>query len=191
MGTSTRPASAGAGSEGRIGVPGNVEAALLHLQPSAAALARLIRLSGMSPGEACRVRLADVERGPGVWAYRLAEHKTAHHGKGRVALGPRAQAVLRDFIRARWALWGAEGRPPRLASPDGALCGACARGMDEAGVFGPWPRQEVQPADAFLLSPLLDREERFEDMRAGGDGGAAEPEARPALPLLSGYRFSP
>ena len=36
-----------------------------------------------------------------VWLYRLARHKTEHHGYDRtVEVGPRAQAIIRPFLRS-------------------------------------------------------------------------------------------
>jgi integrase len=63
-------------------------------------MVELQRLTGMRPGEACRLRLAEVDRTGEVWVYRPAHHKTAHHGKARVIhLGPRAQSLIAAFLR--------------------------------------------------------------------------------------------
>lgn len=36
-----------------------------------------------------------------VWVYELAEHKTAHHGHRRVVpIGPKAQAILKPWLKA-------------------------------------------------------------------------------------------
>jgi integrase len=46
------------------------------------------------------MRTCDLETSGRVWAYRPEGHKTSHHGHGRVIyLGPRAQAVLRPWLR--------------------------------------------------------------------------------------------
>src|SRR5262249_29699557 len=63
-------------------------------------MVELQRLTGMRPGEACRLRLSEVDRTGEVWVYRPVQHKTAHHGKARaVHLGPRAQALITGFLR--------------------------------------------------------------------------------------------
>jgi integrase len=63
-------------------------------------MVELQRLSGMKPGEVCAMRTCDVDTRGKVWAYTPGRHKTAHHGKARVVhLGPRAQAVLREWLR--------------------------------------------------------------------------------------------
>src|SRR5262249_34381637 len=80
-------------------------------------------------------------------------------------IGPKAQAILSEYIRLRCPTCGVEGRPPRLACR-GALCGPCADRMEERGIQGPWLLVEVQPEDAYLFSPALARQERYEDLRA-------------------------
>ena len=88
--------------------PANVIATLPYLTPHVRAMVELQRLTGMRPGEACGLRLCEVERVGEVWLYRPSQHKTAHHGKTRaIPIGPRAQAVIANFLRA--------GNPP----PDG------------------------------------------------------------------------
>lgn len=59
-------------------------------------------LTGCRPGEACALRLADVDCTRSVWVYAPRTHKTSHHGHARrIAIGPRAQAVLRPFMAGR------------------------------------------------------------------------------------------
>jgi len=55
----------------------------------------------MRSGEVAIMRGRDLNTtGPDVWQYRPAHHKTEHHGHDRVIdLGPRAQAVLRPWIK--------------------------------------------------------------------------------------------
>ena len=62
-------------------------------------MVRLQQLTGMRSGELVRLRAADVETGGGVWLYRPAGHKTAHHGHARlIPIGPEAQRVLRPLL---------------------------------------------------------------------------------------------
>src|SRR5262245_36675452 len=62
---------------------------------------QLQRRTGMRSGEVCSMRTIDVDATGKVWAYTPASHKTEHHGRERrVHLGPRAQAVLRPWLRA-------------------------------------------------------------------------------------------
>lgn len=76
-----------------------VDATLEHLPPIAADMVRLQRLTGARPGEICSLRPADIDRSGDVWLYVPDEHKTEHHEKHRViVLGPRAQALLRDYL---------------------------------------------------------------------------------------------
>jgi integrase len=81
-------------------VPEPVVAAVLpFVLPPVAAMVELQRLTGMRPGEVCRVRACDVDVSGAVWLYRPARHKTQHLGRERVIpIGPRAQAVLKPFL---------------------------------------------------------------------------------------------
>lgn len=65
------------------------------------AMIELQRLTGMRPGEVTSMRSCDVDTSEALWIYRPAGHKTAHHGRERsIFLGPRAQEVLRPWLRA-------------------------------------------------------------------------------------------
>ncbi len=76
-----------------------VEATLPFLTAPVLAMVRLQRLTGMRPGEVCRMRACDLDMTGAVWLYRPPHHKTAHRGKARVvALGPKAQDVVRPFL---------------------------------------------------------------------------------------------
>jgi integrase len=57
-------------------------------------------LSGMRPGEVVSMRACDLDTSGATWVYVPSEHKTEHHGKARlIFLGPRAQEVLRPWLR--------------------------------------------------------------------------------------------
>jgi integrase len=76
-----------------------VGATLPFLLPAVAAMVRLQRLTGMRPGEVCRVRACDLDMSGAVWFFRPANHKTAYRGRARVvALGPKAQAIVKNFL---------------------------------------------------------------------------------------------
>lgn len=78
-----------------------VEATLPHLRPVVRAMVQVQLLTGMRPGEVCRLRPADVDTTAAVWVYRPERHKNAHRGKARaVAVGPKAQAILAEFTPA-------------------------------------------------------------------------------------------
>ncbi|QEL19897.1 tyrosine-type recombinase/integrase [Limnoglobus roseus] len=79
----------------------HVAATLPHLNRHARGMVEVQRLTGCRPGEVCGLRMADVDASGPVWFYRPAQHKTRHRGKARVvAIGPKAQAVIRAFIPA-------------------------------------------------------------------------------------------
>ena len=64
------------------------------------AIVELQRLTGMRSGEAVSMRGGDLDMSGSIWHYTPATHKTEHHGHNRaVELGPRAQEVIRPFLR--------------------------------------------------------------------------------------------
>lgn len=79
-----------------------VEKTLPFLTPTVAAMVRVQRLTGMRPGEAVLMRVADIDTSdPACWVYRPHRHKGQHRGRDRlVYLGPRAQAILVPFLEA-------------------------------------------------------------------------------------------
>jgi integrase len=130
-----------------------VERTLPHLPPHVAGILELMLHTGMRPGEACRILLAEIDRSAEVWLYRPSRHKTAHHGHARViAIGPKAQAVLRRFIRVRCPDSGAVGRPEILDSSH------TSDGVASAPVEAHSPSETV-------FSPWWQREERYLEMR--------------------------
>jgi len=81
--------------------PAHVEATLPHLNRFVRGLVRFQQLTGCRPGEACLLRQCDIDTTREVWLFTPVQHKTAHKGKRRaVAIGPRAQALLKSFFTA-------------------------------------------------------------------------------------------
>lgn len=73
----------------------HVGATLPFLGPVVGGMVEVQLLTGMRPGEVCRLRPCDIDTTGAVWVYRPGQHKTRHRGKERaVAIGPRARAVL-------------------------------------------------------------------------------------------------
>jgi len=76
-----------------------VDATLPYLNRHVRGLIEFQRLTGCRPSEACRVRCSDIDTSGAVWRYKPTAHKTAWKGKVRtIAIGPKAQAVLREFF---------------------------------------------------------------------------------------------
>lgn len=76
-----------------------VKAVLPCVSPTVRAMIGLQLLSGMRPGEVCRLRPCDIDRSGDVWEFTVQGHKTVHHGKVRtVYMGPEAQAILMPFL---------------------------------------------------------------------------------------------
>ncbi|WP_254511472.1 hypothetical protein [Anatilimnocola floriformis] len=71
-----------------------------HVPPQIWAMIELQRLTGMRPGEVTIMRTCDLDTTGRVWVYTPSHHKTEFHGHSRhVYLGPRAQEVLRPWLR--------------------------------------------------------------------------------------------
>ncbi len=78
-----------------------VAAVLPWVSPQVAAMIRLQELTGMRPGEVVLMRGGDLETTGRIWVYTPASHKTEHHRVARhVYLGPKAQEVLRPFLKS-------------------------------------------------------------------------------------------
>lgn len=76
-----------------------VAAALEVMSPTLAAMVNVQLLTGARPGEVCRMRLMDLDMTGPVWIYRPGSHKRQHHGLDRIVMiGPRAQAVVKQFL---------------------------------------------------------------------------------------------
>lgn len=76
-----------------------VERTLPHLPPTVADMVRFQLLTGARPGEVCKLTPGAVDRSADVWRYRVAGHKTEHHGRGRIVfIGPEAQKVVAPYL---------------------------------------------------------------------------------------------
>ena len=77
-----------------------VDAIQSHVLPPIWAMVELQRLTGMRPGEVVIMRTCDVDTSGRVWVYRPSSWKTEHHEQERrIFLGPRAQEVLKPWLR--------------------------------------------------------------------------------------------
>jgi integrase len=100
-----------------------VEATLPHMTRQVAAMVRLQLLTGMRPGEVIRMRGIDLDTSGEVWTYRPGSdqgphgsHKTAWRGQTRtVLIGPRAQEVLKPWLRLNLAEYLFQPREAREA----------------------------------------------------------------------------
>lgn len=76
-----------------------VDATLPFLGRHVRTMIELQRVTGMRPGEVCRMQLAEIDRTGTPWVYRPRRHKTQHLGKDRaVMIGPKGKAVIEAFI---------------------------------------------------------------------------------------------
>ncbi len=89
----------------------SVRAVLARGSARLAALVRVQLLTGMRPGEVCRLTPGEIDREadtsgltPRLWLYEPAKHKKAHLDKARrVWIGPAAQEVLRPWLEGKAA----------------------------------------------------------------------------------------
>jgi integrase len=78
----------------------HVEAIEPHVSRPIWAMVQLQLFTGMRPGEVLIMRGCDLNMTGKVWEYVPQSHKTEHHGKQRIIfLGPKAQAVIRPFLK--------------------------------------------------------------------------------------------
>jgi integrase len=64
------------------------------------AMVQVQELAGMRPQDIRNMRTCDLDMTGDVWVYRPWTHKTEHRGHvRRIAIGPRAQAILRPFLK--------------------------------------------------------------------------------------------
>jgi integrase len=71
-----------------------------YLSRQVRGLINLQMLTGARADELVRLRPGDIDTKKAVWEYRPEQHKTAHHDKPRlIVFGPRAQKILRQFMR--------------------------------------------------------------------------------------------
>lgn len=78
----------------------HVDAIKPHVSRRICAMIELQRTTGMRPGEVCMIQAGALDRSGATWIYRPGTHKTEHHGHERkVYLGPKAQEILRVWLR--------------------------------------------------------------------------------------------
>ncbi len=76
-----------------------VEQTLPHCSPVVADMVRVQRLTGMRPGEVCKLTPGMLDRRGDVWIATLKEHKGAWRGKSRhVYFGPKTQLILMPYL---------------------------------------------------------------------------------------------
>ena len=77
-----------------------VDAIRPHVSRQVWAMIEIQRLAGLRPGEVVLMRASDIDMTGSIWHFRPESHKTEHHGHNRVVeLGPRAQQIIRPFLR--------------------------------------------------------------------------------------------
>jgi integrase len=95
------------------------------------------------------MRACEIDRTDGIWLYKPLMHKTRRQGRDRIiALGPKAQEILKPFLRLRCPCCEAEGTPTRL----GWQNGRCRECVDRALVL-PMNTPPEPDAEYFLFSP--------------------------------------
>ena len=77
-----------------------IEEILPFLGRQVAAMVRLQLLTGSRPGEIAMMRTVDLDTTGAVWFFNPPTHKMSYRGRPRrIALGPQAQEILREWLR--------------------------------------------------------------------------------------------
>lgn len=77
-----------------------VAATLPHLSETVGDMVKLMRLTGMRPGELVQLGTDHIDREREIWVFRPPQHKTRKRGKHRsIALGPKSQVILSKYMR--------------------------------------------------------------------------------------------
>ena len=77
----------------------DVKATLEHLTSTVRDMVLVLWYTGMRPGEVRQISSGAIDQTESIWHYRPTLHKTQHHGRVRsIAIGPRAQEVLRPYL---------------------------------------------------------------------------------------------
>jgi integrase len=93
-----------------------VHATLPHLPAVVADMVRLQRLLGCRPQDVCNLRPGDLETEGDVWWYVPHRHKTAYlDQERRIAVGPRAQTLLANYLNRPAERDGGRRAAPTLA----------------------------------------------------------------------------
>jgi integrase len=98
-----------------------VDAIRPHLSRQIWGLIQLQRWTGCRPGEAVSIRGIDIDRSGLVWIYKPEHFKSEHLGHQRaIALGPKAQEVITEFLRPGYLFDPREEERERLAARSAA-----------------------------------------------------------------------
>jgi len=88
-----------------------IEAIRPHASPVIMAMIDIQKLTGMRPGEVCRLRTTDLDMSGKVWEYRPVSHKTQHLGRSRVG------AIVKCRVLEFWFKRRPAGFRPRTSCP--------------------------------------------------------------------------
>lgn len=95
----------------------HIDAVITLVTRPVKAMIELQLVTGMRPGEIVLMRTRDIDMSGKIWEYRPESHKTEHHGKDRVIfLGPRAQEIVRPFLKNDLEAWLFDPRDAVLAA---------------------------------------------------------------------------
>jgi len=85
----------------------HLHATLAELRPELRDMVQVQLLTGMRPGELCRLRPDEINRTGDTWLYIPADHKMRHKKRPRIiSIGPRAQAILKPRLFQEFCFYG-------------------------------------------------------------------------------------
>jgi integrase len=167
-----------------------VDATIPHLPVVVADMIEFQRLTGARPGEVCKLTPGAVDRSGDVWQYRVAGHKTEHHGRQRIIhIGPKAQKLIAPYLLrdARTACFsprevverlnaerresrvtplGAGNAPGRRSNASDKLKGGKPRSPGEAYTTRSYARAIARACDRAFPAPKGTTGERLQKWRA-------------------------
>ena len=113
-------------------------------------MVRVQRLLGCRPHEVCELKVEDFDHTSDVWLVVPDSHKTEHHGRRRIIpVGPKAQALLKGYLKKSDGDYVFESRPGRCYNHN-SYRRAIVRACERAGLE-PWAPNRLRHTRATEL----------------------------------------
>ena len=105
-----------------------LEKTTAHLRPMIADMVTIQILTGMRPGELCRLSPSEIDRSESIWQYAPLDHKMSHKQRVRlIAIGPKAQQILSRYLFGESCFLGTRGEQMTVRAYRSAIQRACKK----------------------------------------------------------------
>jgi integrase len=105
-----------------------LEKTRVHLSHLVADMVDLQLLTGMRPGELCRLSPSEIDRSESIWQYAPLDHKMSHKQRVRlIAIGPKAQQILSRYLFGESCFLGKRGEQMTVRAYRSAIQLACKK----------------------------------------------------------------